>query len=268
MNITILSLVSSSLVSTSPIFVGNSLSMIKTNFNHFATSLFYNQNNIFIQNSIFSNALGNYIIISSNDQPYTEVNDESYCYKQDFNELKTKIENTKFINIYCSKQFIHIYGTSNSLEISNCYFINCSSSDAIISIKECNSIKIERSYSIKSSSHGSNCIFMNGILSSSNSLINLTSITDSVIDKPNQKEIYINNKCNMENINISRSNMNGIEFSNPQDASIKSCNIWVSSTCLSLSSKCQDLKIDDVYFYSFDCYHSAPCIKVNHDSNK
>lgn len=72
MNITILSLISSSLLSNSPAFVDNRLTITNSQFKWFTCLLFLNQDNLLLENSRFKQGL-NGIILYQKDSEFQKT---------------------------------------------------------------------------------------------------------------------------------------------------------------------------------------------------
>ena len=64
MNISVFALVSSSLISTSPLYVGNKMSFSDCNFQKFTPLIFYHQQSLFLYNSNFQKGLNQIININ------------------------------------------------------------------------------------------------------------------------------------------------------------------------------------------------------------
>ena len=85
MNVTILSLISSSLLSSSPCFVGNYISCNNCKFSKMQSLLYYNQLNLHLRNSQFKHALNGIIL---------------YNYETITDGLHVTVKNEKFQKTY------------------------------------------------------------------------------------------------------------------------------------------------------------------------
>lgn len=110
MNVTILSFLTSALLSNSPAFVGKNIKMKNCNFQKFMTFLFYNQQRLDIQNTIFTKGLNGVIqrdgIIDS-----VIINGTSGYHNE------TIISNETFTNVINGK-----FGENAVFKIMNCFF--------------------------------------------------------------------------------------------------------------------------------------------------
>lgn len=101
MNITLLSFASSLLLSKSPLFVGNNINIIHGNFNKFTTLLLFNQQNFFIQGSLFNKGLSGIVKINT---------------AKDINQFQKDYEDKIYGNYTIIKYLNHSFAMSNRFD--------------------------------------------------------------------------------------------------------------------------------------------------------
>lgn len=155
MNLTIFSLMSSNLLCKSPIFMKQHISLIDCHYTKFFPLLFYNQKRLHLQKCSFSKGLGSIIFIKK-DNPYDseiieEVNNITYITYKDMtfnstihfdmpgNMVSITILNCVFHDIISLDYYriILIQSDKISFYITDTTFIECTSSEDIISLPRC-----------------------------------------------------------------------------------------------------------------------------------
>lgn len=126
MNITILSLVSSSLINNSPALVNNNFTFINSHLKHFTSTIFYNQYSLLVQKSSFLNGLGG-IIFNEHDNQYNNEPIKDKSFTEPFipnRDIKRSISvmDCQFINIraeytiFIDTEAISLYLTSSIIK--------------------------------------------------------------------------------------------------------------------------------------------------------
>ena len=139
LNISILSISASlSLLSNSPLFANNQLSVFDSNFQRFQSILFYNQNSLRIDMSIFKNGLGNIIInenVNSNELQTIQNHHFASAIKIEDNVRSISIINCQFAGII-TNNIINISNREISIYITPSTFTSCKSNDVLIQLKK------------------------------------------------------------------------------------------------------------------------------------
>ena len=163
MNITILSLVSSSILSHSPVFIKNQYSLKQCHFQNFLSLLFYNPNNLDVRDTSFYKGQGGIILIGDSVK-----NDPHWTYSGDFNSsINSKNEgfsnkrisvtfySCSFITInsnpiYISPDKIDNAFVNISVYITRSTFAYCNSGNGVLYLENCRCITITHTCSLNS----------------------------------------------------------------------------------------------------------------------
>lgn len=141
LNFTIFNLICANIISFSPAFVNNQVAVSKSYFNRISFLIFYNQQNLYINNSYFKKSLDSIIsadyIEDFND--HISYHDSSYDNYIQFPEKQKSISilGCVFIDINLinlSKSVINIDGPQHSLYITDTTFTNCTTDNGTIFI--------------------------------------------------------------------------------------------------------------------------------------
>lgn len=167
MNITILSLITSSIYSNSPAFIGKNISLANCNFHKVFPLIFYNQKGLNVKDTAFTKVIGGIILNSVND-PIIEGNHwtYSYTYTSQFDKSQISTETNVAITFYgCLFLEVGNYGDTNPLliegdsknitiYITRSTFVNCKSKEGEVILKSCRCITITHLCSFNSQSNG------------------------------------------------------------------------------------------------------------------
>lgn len=148
MNITIIKLVSLAILSQSPYFTGNQLSIAYSNFKKFSSTIFYNQQKLYLKSLTFSYGLNSIVhnsIIDSDNSHYILVENKEFNTTYDeygdffpgehyysisiinciFNSIDTTFKSANRSAIYIKSFSLTVY-------ITNCLFDSCTNYDGTI----------------------------------------------------------------------------------------------------------------------------------------
>lgn len=219
MNITILSLFSSSLISGSPSFVGNDLSMINSGFKKFTSILFLNQQNLLLKGTNFIQGLSSVI-------HNTNSNNNIQFYQKNFNTLfrnhLNDEDNNKSVSVMeCTfdkviddnDNTIRIKDITISLYITDTLFRSCYSKDGILGLQSCRCLTMTHTCSFESKCQFG-CGFINYQCKKEDfSIFTYNTIVSSTKVNGETYDIYCDYgdqyyRC----VNISNGNMHGFKF--------------------------------------------------------
>lgn len=135
MNLTIVSLISSSTFLSSPAFIGNHIHVFNCAFMNFFPLIFYNQNNMFLQKTTFSHGLSGIISISN------EIIEQNNCMtirNESISKMLSYVDNSKpysisiieciFQNIIVqlnNDAAVYISSDRTTLYLTSCLFAKC-----------------------------------------------------------------------------------------------------------------------------------------------
>ena len=197
MNISVLSLVASSLFAHSPLFAGNQLTFENGHFGKVSSTIFYNQKNLFLKDSTFTQIFGT-IIHNSNENDHQTIEGEEYAginpinidgnsapqsitIKQcTFNAIKNDNNDNPFT----------IINKKISLYITDSLFNNCESNNGIIYL-ECRCLTMTHTCSFGSQCNYRHCFLYYLCKQDDFSIILYNSICESKI-QTNDKSVTVN----------------------------------------------------------------------------
>lgn len=154
MNITVLSLIYSSLLLKAPAFVNNRLSLMNCNFQKFSYLLFYNQKNLNIKSTLFSQGLGGII---HNEKEYDQIGNHLTVSGETFDSMYAPSSDTGLAITITECSFVNINGDSIfvqnpqiSVYITSCLFNKCTASKVIIELQRSRCLTITHTCSFDS----------------------------------------------------------------------------------------------------------------------
>lgn len=252
LNLTILSLASSTLFSHSPSFVGNRMEFNKGYLNRLASLIFYNQQNLLLTKSIFERALHGIVLNDVNDQYQHDVipninyiGNEVLTIEPNPKRSVSIIECTfKDIN---SNYAIHINSDNVSLYITQCLFSNCTSKESgVVNIGQCRCLTISHVCSSKSNlkEKTGGAFLFSKCFENDFSIVLYNSVVDSNGLSENSRALMPHSgnqyfRCN----NVTGCNIGGFQFDAVQCFSFAMNTIVDCDICLHFSGNIETEKI-------------------------
>lgn len=183
MNITFLSLISTSTFSNSPLFVGNQVTFINVIFQKTSSTIFFNQHRLFLKNSIFKRVYGHILYNTNENNRQTITNDFSETNKFNITELlesrSITIYNCKFDQITDDNPML-IKNKDISLYITDSLFNQCKSTNGVIFLENCRCLTMTHTCSFHSSCSYGACFLNSRCLENDFSIILYNSIYESI----------------------------------------------------------------------------------------
>lgn len=241
MNITILSLTTYSIFSHSPFFVGNQLTFINGRFSKITSKIFYNQKNLLLKESTFTQIHGS-IIHNTNENDRQTIKDIEFSNSHKFND--TEIIDTKSITIY-NCQFNSISDEENpflikdddiTLYITDTLFNSCRSENGILSL-QCRCFTMTHTCSFHSLCNYRTCFLFLNCKKNDFSIILYNSIYESVINTVNNKQVTANIYCSYGDQYLKCNNMTKAPFNGFQFDSVQ-CFMFTMNTVKDMDLSC------------------------------
>ena len=267
MNLTVLSFFSHMLISHSPCFVSNQLSLNKNHFSKFSTNLLYNQQKLQLTKSMFSYGLGE-VIYKGSDNEHVEITNHIFNNSQDYKDYIDKIRDASISIIDCSFIKINsvntlcIHSANVSLYMTGNVFNQCSSRDSVVNLERCRCFTITHTCSYHSSAQYRAAFLFHNCVGNDFSINLYNTIVDS--SQSATQDNFFNwysqsgNQYHRCNNMTGMNGFNGYQFDDPSCISfVMNTVMRCSQNCIKISgnevSNSKPKKIEMVNFFSNGC---------------